>query len=166
MTDSDLSRSSLRRPRGRWRWLLFAVGALVVGSSGFSAVAFASDAAAPKSADRVVASTSPSVSYNQSCEKKATSQSLMNKCVVAELVALQGQLALALTAQERVLGQASVRSVQAQWTSFRSAECTLEAGVYKRGSIYPLIYGTCVNTGRIQQRAPGENGSTLVGKLL
>jgi uncharacterized protein YecT (DUF1311 family) len=89
------------------------------------------------------ASTSPSVTYDRSCEKSAISQAAMNECIGRELSQLERQLKSALAAEAHSYGSKSVAAVQSLWVKFRTAECTLEASPNKGGSIQPLVYGTC-----------------------
>jgi uncharacterized protein YecT (DUF1311 family) len=87
--------------------------------------------------------TTPVISYNRSCEKKALTQVALDECAARELAELQQQLTPALRKEGAAYGSASVSEAQSEWVTFRHSECSLEANAYQGGSIQPLIYGEC-----------------------
>ncbi len=90
-----------------------------------------------------VTGQSSTVTYNDTCERTANSQSALNECVDHELSELNTQLSDALLTEAGRFGQHSVAAAQSQWVKYRDAECALEASPNRGGSIYPLIYGIC-----------------------
>ena len=85
----------------------------------------------------------PSISYDQSCETTAMTQSAMDACASSELSDLQNQLSAALQTESTLFPSSSVNSVQSDWSTFVNTECTMEANSYQGGSIYPMIFGDC-----------------------
>jgi len=83
------------------------------------------------------------VTYNNSCERTAQTQTALNECAGNEVQQLQRQLSSVLATAEKIFGTKMVQAAQLQWTKFVKAQCTMEANPYQ-GSIHPLIYLNCV----------------------
>jgi uncharacterized protein YecT (DUF1311 family) len=83
------------------------------------------------------------VTYNRSCEKTAQSQIAMDQCAQTELDQVQSQLRSLLEKESARFGSKAVNQVQNRWETFRASECTLEASIYRGGTVHPLIVGEC-----------------------
>gem|GEM_PF-1952896 len=103
------------------------------------------------------APTLPPVTYDQSCDRTAQSQTAMDECAGMELLEVQRQLNAALAADERGAGTSFVRlvnSAQRTFDTYEKAECTVAAEPNIGGTIYPLIFGSCevrVTVQRLQE---------------
>jgi uncharacterized protein YecT (DUF1311 family) len=88
----------------------------------------------------------PAVSYNQTCNKTAMTQTAMTQCVETEVAEVQRQLDGALSEQERGGSKAQVDMVkvaQARFEAYESAECPIAALGNVGGTIYPMMLGLC-----------------------
>jgi uncharacterized protein YecT (DUF1311 family) len=64
-------------------------------------------------------------------------------CVGSQLTAAQRQLVAALIFESKYLPVSSIHASQADWATYRNAECRLVALQYEGGTIYPWIVGAC-----------------------
>ena len=87
--------------------------------------------------------TPPPVKYNRSCEKTALSQIKMDECAASELGQVTKLLHSALSDENKYYGSGKVNSVQSSWDKYMKAECAMESGINKGGSILPLVMTDC-----------------------
>jgi uncharacterized protein YecT (DUF1311 family) len=87
--------------------------------------------------------SSASTTPKPSCLKLAQTQPAMNGCAALWLKSADARLTVALHAAQKRFGSSVVHASQSAWVTYRNAECSAEASIYRGGSIYPLIYLTC-----------------------
>ncbi len=85
--------------------------------------------------------TSLSQQWPASCQATQTS---LNLCAAKYLAQENALIQQALVAEKMAHFNArAVASVQRNWQIYATSECTVVAGPFKGGSIYPLEYGLC-----------------------
>lgn len=85
----------------------------------------------------------PRPTYDSRCEKTASSQIAMDRCIAGEVAQLEREIKVALNDEARKFAKGQVSAVQQDWLRFERAECRLEASGYEGGTIQPLIFGSC-----------------------
>jgi uncharacterized protein YecT (DUF1311 family) len=80
-----------------------------------------------------------------------TDEAATRSCLAAAQAELDGQLqSLTATIDARLAGDAETKGLfttaQTAWTAYRDAECTFSSSGVSGGSVYPLIYGLCIQT--------------------
>ncbi|MGL5251086.1 MAG: lysozyme inhibitor LprI family protein [Vibrionaceae bacterium] len=80
----------------------------------------------------------------------------MNECASQQFEIAEKKLNITY---KKVLAQleehrvSKFKQAQANWQNYRKAECTYQASAYQGGSIYPLIYATCLERLTTQRRS-------------
>ncbi|MGL5291079.1 MAG: lysozyme inhibitor LprI family protein [Vibrionaceae bacterium] len=78
----------------------------------------------------------------------------MNDCALQQFEQAEKKLTITY---RKVLAQleepraSKFKQAQATWQSHRKAECLYQASAYQGGSIYPLIYATCLEQMTLQR---------------
>lgn len=86
--------------------------------------------------------TVPAVTYDDSCNQTAFTQTAMDACAVSELHQVEEQLQVATRIEAKAFpGLAD--AARSTFEAYEEAECRTEAAPNTGGTIYPLVFTDC-----------------------